>query len=122
MTINTIMVVDDSLDQLNKIQGIVSDAGFQSIAAQSGQEALKNAIEHQPDLIFMDIVMPDMDGFATCRELKKNAMTKNIPVIFVSSKDQEADKVWAQLQGAKAYITKPYTADQIIDQIKNFSS
>jgi twitching motility two-component system response regulator PilH len=68
----------------------------------------------------MDIVMPHMDGFATCRELKSNRITQDIPVIFVSSKDQETDKVWAQLQGARTYITKPYTSEQIIAQVDNY--
>ena len=64
--------------------------------------------------------MPAMDGFATCRALGSDGETKNIPVIFVTSKNQKADRLWAQMQGAKGYITKPYSADEIIDQLKAF--
>ena len=64
--------------------------------------------------------MPTMDGFATCRALSNDEGTKSIPVIFVTSKSQKADRLWAQMQGAKGYITKPYSADEIIDQLKAF--
>jgi twitching motility two-component system response regulator PilH len=62
--------------------------------------------------------MPDHDGFGTCRKLTSDSDTKGIPVVFVTSKHQKADRLWAQMQGAKGYITKPYSADTIIDQIK----
>ena len=64
--------------------------------------------------------MPDMDVFKTCRELAHDTDTKDIPVVFVTSKSQKADRVWAQMQGGKAYITKPYSADDIVEQIKAF--
>lgn len=120
MIIKKILVVDDILSQIQQIQSILEAANFQIITAQSGIDAIKMATEHLPDLIFMDIVMPKMDGFAACRELKNNTITMNIPIILVSSKDQETDKVWAQLQGAKNYITKPYTSEQIIAQIDQY--
>ncbi|MGF1525380.1 MAG: PleD family two-component system response regulator [Candidatus Competibacterales bacterium] len=118
MSINKILVVDDSAAELNFLKTIVSEAGFAVVAAQSGQEALDIARQEHPDLIFLDIIMPDMDGFATCRELHNDPTTKDIPVVFVTSKNQKADRLWAQMTGAKAFITKPYTADVIIDQIK----
>ena len=121
MANKTILVVDDNATQLTEIQSIVSDAGYQVITAQSGQESIDKAKKQLPDLIFLDIVMPEMDGFAACRELKNESTTKDIPVIFVSSKDQEADKVWAQLQGAQDYVTKPYTAEEIVSQINKYS-
>lgn len=121
MPISTILVVDDIAIQLTEIQEIVSGAGYQVITATSGQEAVDQAKKHQPDLIFMDIVMPNMDGFAASRELKSDTSTKEIPLVFVSSKDQEADKVWAQLQGIEDYVTKPYTPEQIIEMINKYS-
>lgn len=121
MAINKVLVVDDTAVQLTEIQGIVSGAGYQVITAQSGQDAVDKAKKHKPDLIFMDIVMPEMDGFAACREIKSDSSTKDIPLVFVSSKDQEADKVWAQLQGIEDYVTKPYTPDQIIEKINKFA-
>lgn len=114
MPVRAVLVVDDNAEQLKKIQDIVAAEGLQAIPANSGKEALQKAIENKPDLIFLDIVMPEMDGYATCRELKSNSETKDIPVVFVSSKDQDADKVWAQMQGGVDFVTKPYSADQII--------
>lgn len=113
MAINTVLLVDDIAEQLDQIKTIVDAAGCQTITALSGKDALEKAKNLKPDLIFLDIVMPDMDGFATCRELKINTDTKDIPVIFVSSKDQEAERVWEQMQGSKAYITKPYSSEEI---------
>jgi len=118
MSINKVLIVDDSPTELTHIQSIVSDVGCLVLTATNGQEALNKAKSEKPDLIFLDIVMPDRDGFSTCRELAGDAATKDIPVVFVTSKNQKADRVWAQMQGAKGYITKPYSSNEIIDQIK----
>ncbi len=117
MALKKILVVDDTSIYIDQIQQILVAEGHEVITAISGKEALDKAKHQQPALIFMDIVMPEMDGFAACRELAKDALTQHIPVVFVSSKNTEADKVWAQLQGAKAYITKPYTAAQVLQQV-----
>lgn len=116
--ITKILVVDDTPAMVVNLQQILMDAGYRVITAQNGKEALEKAKHDKPDLIFMDIIMPDMDGYESCRELHKNADTKGIPVIFVTTKNQKADKLWAQMQGGKGFITKPYSPDQIIDQIK----
>jgi twitching motility two-component system response regulator PilH len=79
---------------------------------------VEKANAEKPDLIFMDIIMPDMDGYAACRMLNNEHETREIPIVFVTSKNQKADRLWAQMQGGKAFITKPYTADTIIDQLK----
>ena len=121
MAIKKILVVDDMPMYLEQIRQILINKGYETITASSGKEALEKARAIHPDLIFMDVVMPEMDGFAACRELTKDCTTKQIPVVFVSSKNTEADRVWAELQGAKAYITKPYTAEQILDQVEAFS-
>lgn len=118
MAISKVLVVDDSPTDLANIKGIVSDTGCLVFTASNGEEAIDKAKIEQPDLIFLDIVMPDQDGFSTCRELNKDSNTKDIPVVFVTSKDQKADRVWAQMQGAKGYITKPYSANEIVDQLK----
>ena len=119
MSIKKILVVDDSPTELTHIQTIVSDAGCVVLTATNGQEAVAKAKAEKPDLIFLDIVMPEQDGYHTCRELSGNAETKAIPVVFVTSKSQKADRVWAQMQGCKGYITKPYSSNEIIDQIKS---
>jgi twitching motility two-component system response regulator PilH len=105
---------------LNLLKKILQDHHFEVLTAVSGKEALEKAKKQHPDLIFLDIVMPDMDGFAACRELRKDEITRSIPIVIVSAKNQEVDRVWAELQGARAYITKPYTVEQILDQIHTF--
>jgi len=120
MTVKNILVVDDDPAQLANIRSIVADAGYTVDTANSGSEAIQKAKVGKPDLIFLDIIMPEMDGFQACRQLTRDADTKDIPVIFVTSKNQKADRVWAQMQGGKAYITKPYSADDIIDKLKAF--
>jgi len=120
MPIQKVLVVDDSPADLANIKNILGEAGCVIVTATNGKEAIEKAKEEKPDLIFMDIIMPDMDGYAACRSLSNQAETKSIPVIFVTSKSQKADRLWAQMQGGKGFITKPYVADAITDQLKAF--
>ena len=121
MGINKILIVDDNTTMLTNLNQIISDYGIVPEVADNGQIAIDKALSLQPDLIFLDIVMPEMDGYETCRKLKNNAQTKNIPIVFVSSKDQKADKLWAEMQGSNGFITKPYASEDIINAIKEFS-
>jgi twitching motility two-component system response regulator PilH len=118
MAIKKVLVCDDSTTDRTNLERIVSGTGCVVIPATNGKDALEKAKTEKPDLIFLDILMPDMDGYATCRALQNDPETKNIPVIFVTSKGQKADRVWAQMQGGKSLVSKPYTADQIVEQIK----
>ncbi len=120
MAISKVLVVDDSPADLKNISNIVSEAGFSVVSATNGKDAVQMAKAEKPNIIFLDIIMPAMDGFATCRALANDDETKQIPIIFVTSKNQKADRLWAQMQGAKGFITKPYSADDIIDQLKLF--
>ncbi len=117
MAINKVLLVDDSPTDLANIRSIVTDAGYSVVTATTGNEAVEMAKKEMPDLIFMDIVMEGADGYDACREITQNGNTRDIPVVFVTSKNQKADRVWAELQGGKAFITKPYTPEQILDQI-----
>ena len=121
MAIHKVLLVDDSPTDLANIRSIVADAGYSVLTAKSGNEAIQVAKSEMPDLIFMDIVMEGADGYDACREITQNGETKNIPVVFVTSKNQKADRVWAELQGGKAFITKPYTPEQILDQISELN-
>ena len=121
MSINKVLVVDDSDTELSNIKNIVSNTGCIVLSAKSGIEAVALAKKEQPDIIFMDIIMPDMDGYEATRKLNNDPSTRDIPIVFVSSKSQKADKLWAQMQGGKGYVTKPYTADKIINQLKSFN-
>lgn len=112
------LVVDDSPVDLTHIKNILSDAGCFVVTATSGSEAIAKAKAEKPNVIFLDIVMPDMDGFEACRQLAADPSTKGIPVVFVTSKGQKADKVWGQMQGAKGHVVKPAVPEQVIDQLK----
>ncbi|MBI3560884.1 MAG: response regulator [Gammaproteobacteria bacterium] len=122
MAINKVLVVDDSAAELSNIKKIIHNIGCSVISASNGKQALELAKNEKPDIIFMDILMPEMDGYEATRKLSNDPATRNIPIIFISSKGQKADKLWGQMQGAKGYITKPFTAEQIIDQIRVFNS
>ncbi|MCC5812528.1 MAG: response regulator [Ectothiorhodospiraceae bacterium] len=117
MAITKVLVVDDSSADLLNLQQIIEGAGYRTLTARSGKEAVETARSEKPDVIFLDIIMDEMDGFEACRHLSKDAATKQIPVVFVTSKNQKADRVWAEMQGAKAFITKPYSQDAIIAQL-----
>ncbi len=112
-----VLIVDDSKLDLEVLKAIVTNAGYQVVTAVSGQEAVDKAASIHPDLIFMDVIMNNKDGFEACREIIANKETKNIPIVFVTGKCQKADRVWAELQGGKALVGKPFTSDQIMTEI-----
>lgn len=117
MVVSKVLVVDDCPTDLANIKGIVADTGCTVYTATNGMEAIEKAKREKPDVIFLDILMPDMDGFEACRQLNSDGDTKDIPIVFVTSKNQKADRMWAQMQGGKALVAKPFTADDIIDQL-----
>ena len=120
MTIRKILVVDDvSTDRVN-LESVLLEAGYQVVSATSGREALHKARAEKPDLVFLDIVMEGMDGFQACRKLSSHDDTKHIPVVIVSSNGQKVDKLWARKQGARGYVTKPYSSTDITEQIAKF--
>ncbi|MDH5738538.1 MAG: response regulator [Gammaproteobacteria bacterium] len=114
-----VLVVDDSPTEVYKFKDMLEGMNFEVITAENGRAAVEMASSEQPDIVLMDIVMPDMNGFQATRQLSKDDATKNIPVVIVSSKDQETDKVWGERQGAKGYITKPVKADELMKVIKS---
>jgi twitching motility two-component system response regulator PilH len=109
-----ILVVDDSPTEIHQFKAMLEKMGHEVITAGNGRDGVKMAISEQPDVVLMDIVMPDMNGFQATRQIARGADTKHIPVIIVSSKNQETDKVWGQRQGAKGYITKPVDTDELV--------
>jgi len=121
MPVNKILVVDDSPAHLKELQAAVASCGAHVITATSGREAVEKAKKEKPDIIFMDIVMDDLDGYGACREIKQNAETRDTPIVFVTTKDNRADKLWADKQGAAAMITKPYQPEQLLEQIKRIA-
>ncbi len=114
-----ILIVEDSPTEQTALQRLLVQHGHQVWAAVDGNEALKLAQEHRPDLIFMDVVMPGLNGFQATRELKKSAETAEIPVVMITSKTQDSDKFWGMRQGAKAYLCKPVAEKDILDVIQS---
>lgn len=115
-----ILCVDDSPAMLSLFEKIVRDEHLEYFSASNGSDAIECAISKHPDLIFLDIVMLGMDGFAVMRELQKDARTAGIPVVFASSKNQKADHAWAKMQGAKGFITKPIDEQMVVEEIYKF--
>lgn len=120
MAINKILLVDDTPAHLDALKEAVVGLGAKVITATSGQEAVEKASSEKPDLIFMDIVMDGLDGYGACREIVNSDETKDIPVVFVSTKNQRADRMWAEKQGARNLITKPFTAEQIVEEVNKY--
>lgn len=117
MPASKVLVVDDSPVDLQNLKGIVEDGGYQVITASNGREAFDKAKSYHPDVILMDVVMEGVDGFQACRSITRNTTTNQIPIYFVTSKNQRADRLWGELQGGSGMITKPYTAAQILSTI-----
>lgn len=116
-----ILIVDDNeADRIN-LQQIVAAAKHQTFLASNGAEALAAARKEKPHMVLMDIIMADMDGFRACREMHNDPALAGIPVVFVSSKNQRADHMWAAKQGAKALVSKPYQSQQIVEQIERYA-
>lgn len=114
----TILIVEDNQADRQRLETILSAAGYMVSIAADGAQAIASARSNKPDAILMDVNMPGMDGFAATRALRAESSTKDIPVVFVTAKDQKADKAWGQMLGAKGYVAKPYTDDQVLAQVR----
>lgn len=118
MSVKKVLVVDDSATDRAHLQDVLEKQNITVLAASSGQDALKMASAERPDIIFLDIIMSGMDGYAVCRSLREDENTKGIPIIFVSSKKNRADIMWANEQGGSGYIVKPYAAEEVRKQLE----
>jgi twitching motility two-component system response regulator PilH len=115
---STVLIVDDSSTLREMIAGLLLKAGMTVLEAKDGLEAQKIIEAAPPDLVVLDIVMPNMNGYELCRWLKNSPQTKEIPVIICSSKGEEFDRYWGMKQGADAYITKPFRPMDMIGTVK----
>ncbi|MFT4198075.1 MAG: twitching motility response regulator PilH [Pseudoxanthomonas sp.] len=113
-----ILIVDDSPSQLLGIKRIVEKLGHESITAEDGQAGVETAKRELPDLVLMDVVMPNLNGFQATRQLSRESSTRHIPVVLVTTKDQDTDRMWGMRQGAKAYLTKPFSEDELSEVIE----
>ena len=112
-----ICIVDDSPSQLVGIRRIVEKLGHEALTAEDGAAGVEAAKRELPDLILMDVVMPNLNGFQATRSICREATTKHIPIVLVTTKDQDTDRVWGMRQGAKAYITKPFSETDLSEII-----
>ncbi len=97
------------------------EGGYTVMSSANAQDALLLAAEHHPQVIISDVVMPGMSGFELCRSLRKNPATANIPVIFCTSKNQDIDRLWGMKQGANAYITKPFSREDLLNTVESLN-
>jgi twitching motility two-component system response regulator PilH len=112
-----VLIIDDSPTELHLFQTMLEKAGFDTLVADSGEEGVSVARTARPDCILMDVVMPGMNGFQATRKLTKDPATAAIPVIIITSKDQETDKIWGMRQGAVEYLVKPIVDNDLVAMI-----
>ncbi|NEO83396.1 MAG: response regulator [Spirulina sp. SIO3F2] len=113
-----VLVVEDSMAQRQMISDLLEDSGLTVEVASNGVEALKQVETYAPDIVVLDIVMPQMNGYELCRRLKSDPKTQNVPVVMCSSKGEEFDRYWGMRQGADAYIAKPFQPMELIGTVK----
>jgi DNA-binding response OmpR family regulator len=116
-----VLIVDDIRSEVQLIANALRPHGYECLEANDGREAYARAKTERPDLILLDIVMPGQDGFATCRQLKRDPDTKDIPVVMVTSKKGESDRFWGQKQGAADYLCKPFTPEELLATVRRFA-
>ncbi|WP_300438683.1 response regulator [Zoogloea sp.] len=112
-----VMVIDDSNTIRRSAEIFLAQAGCQVVLAEDGFDALAKIADHAPDLIFVDIMMPRLDGYQTCALIKKNARLKSTPVIMLSSKDGLFDRARGRLAGSDEYLTKPFTKESLLRSV-----
>lgn len=112
-----VLIIDDSPTEIHVFKMMLEKNQIQVSTACDGEEGIAKAIEIKPDCILMDVVMPGKNGFQATRDLSRNPATSNIPVIIITTKDQETDKIWGMRQGAKDYIVKPADESDLIERI-----
>jgi twitching motility two-component system response regulator PilH len=115
-----ILIVDDSPSQVMGISRIVEKLGHTAITAEDGAAGVEAAKRELPDLILMDVVMPNLNGFQATRSITREPTTRHIPVILVTTKDQDTDRVWGMRQGARAYLAKPFGEDELAALIAQY--
>ena len=112
-----VLIVDDSPTETHKLSAMLTKHGHEVITAENGEDGVAKAKATLPDVVLMDIVMPGLNGFQATRQLSKHEKTSHIPVIIVTTKDQETDRLWGQRQGARGYLTKPVGDQMLINTI-----
>jgi DNA-binding response OmpR family regulator len=116
-----VLIVDDSPAQVKLMQGFLEHEGYQPVGLNDPLRVEETITTVRPSVILLDVVMPERNGFQVCRELKGSSEFQAIPVILVTSKDSASDKYWGEQQGADAYVTKPFTKDELLRAVRRFA-
>lgn len=114
-----ILIVDDSPTEIHLLKTLLERHGYQVLEATSGDQGVALTTSTLPDLVLMDIVMPGLNGFQATRQISRNARTAHIPVVIVTSKNQETDRVWGERQGARGYLVKPIQESVLLGTIED---
>lgn len=112
-----VLIVDDSPTEVYVLSKMLTDNGYQVTVAKDGEEGIETAKSVLPDLILMDVVMPGINGFQATRKLRRDASTKHIPIIMVTTKDQDTDREWGMRQGAADYLVKPVDQTELLSKL-----
>ena len=115
-----VMVIDDSKTIRRTAETLLTREGYEVVTAQDGFEALSKIADHEPDIIFIDIMMPRLDGYQACALIKNNQTFKTVPVIMLSSKDGLFDKARGRIVGSEQYLTKPFTREELLGAIRKY--
>lgn len=121
VVLKKVLIVDDSPAQVKLMQGLLDPEGYQSFGLNDPLRVEETIASLHPSVILLDVVMPGRNGFQVCRELKGSAEYQSIPVILVTSKDTASDKYWGEQQGADAYVTKPFTREELLRAVRRFA-
>ncbi|MFN4291386.1 MAG: PleD family two-component system response regulator [Permianibacter sp.] len=114
-----VLIVDDSPTETHLLRDMLEKNGHSVITAENGAIGVKVCKEKKPDLVLMDVVMPELNGFQATRQLSKDPETAHIPIIIVTTKDQETDRLWGLKQGARDYLTKPVSEKALMTTLKS---
>jgi len=115
-----ILIVDDEVDLVKTIRFSMEAEGYMVLASYNGEDALNQARKENPDLIVLDIMLPKLDGYKVCRLLKFDEQYKNIPILMLTAKTQQKDKLLGKETGADEYITKPFDMDELMEKVKTY--
>ena len=115
-----VMVVDDSATIRRTAETLLQREGYTVVTAEDGFEALPKIVDNRPDIIFLDIMMPRLDGYQTCAVIKNNSLLKGTPIVMLSSKDGVFDKARGKLAGSEQFVTKPFTKEDLLEAINQY--
>lgn len=119
--VKKVLVVDDSQAEIRLLQSVLQQGGFQAVGISDPTKVEEAIDEERPNVILLDVVMPQRNGFQVCRELKSHEPYSQIPVILVTSKSAPSDRYWGEQQGANGYVSKPFTPDELLNAVRRWA-